>query len=146
MARLESEWMGERDVRAQMHHELDCAFCQCDRSKAIVENEFGFSIFDLHPVSNGHCLIIPDEHNWDYFSLSLATRKGLDELLMAAKEHLDDCFSPDGYNIGINNGNSAGQTVMHAHIHLIPRYLGDTDDPRGGIRWIFPRRASFWGG
>ena len=127
-----------------MHHDLSCAFCQYDRSKAIVENDFGFSIFDSHPVSNGHCLVIPEEHQWDYFKLSQQTRKGLDGLLIAVKEHLDDCYSPDGYNIGINNGHAAGQTIMHAHIHVIPRYEGDNTDPRGGIRWIFPRRANFW--
>ncbi|NNN20242.1 MAG: HIT family protein [Acidimicrobiaceae bacterium] len=125
-----------------VHHDSDCVFCQNYHSKAIVENDFGFSVFDLHPVTNGHCLIIPYEHDWDYFALSLPVRRGMDELVIAAKEHLDDLYSPDGYNIGINNGSAAGQTVMHAHIHLIPRYTGDTDDPRGGIRWIFPRRAS----
>lgn len=127
-----------------MQYEPGCLFCHIDRSKALVENETGFVVFDLHPVSNGHCLIIPEEHHPDYFSLSLKVRKGLDELLMGAKEHLDDCYGPDGYNVGINNGSAAGQTVMHAHIHLIPRYLGDADDPRGGVRWIFPRRASYW--
>ncbi|MDA8080354.1 MAG: HIT family protein [Actinomycetota bacterium] len=127
-----------------MHQDLKCVFCQYDRRKAIVENDFGFSIFDLHPVTNGHCLVIPNEHNPDYFGLSIQVRKGLDELLMAVREHLEDSYSPDGYNIGINNGSAAGQMVMHAHIHVIPRYVGDTGDPRGGIRWIFPRRANFW--
>ncbi len=133
---------GDESVRVEMDH--SCTFCMYDRSKAIVENQFGFSILDAHPVSNGHCLIIPEEHQWDYFKLSKETRKGLDALLIAVKEHLDDSYSPDGYNIGINNGRAAGQTIMHAHIHVIPRYMGDTNDPRGGIRWIFPRRASFW--
>lgn len=129
-----------------MNHEPVCVFCHLDRSRAIVESETGFAIYDLHPVSNGHCIIVPDEHNWDYFALSQEVRKGLDGLLFAAKEHLDDSYGPDGYNVGINNGTSAGQTVMHAHIHLIPRYQGDSDDPRGGVRWIFPRRASYWSG
>lgn len=127
-----------------MSQDSECVFCHCDRSKAIVENDHGFAIYDLHPISNGHSIIISQEHNWDYFSLTYHMRKGLDELLMATREHLDDSYNPDGYNIGINNGGAAGQTIMHAHIHLIPRYLGDTDDPRGGVRWIFPRRASYW--
>lgn len=65
-------------------------------------------------------------------------------LLDEAKAALDRQHAPDGYNIGINDGNAAGQTVMHVHIHLIPRYLGDTDDPRGGVRWIFPQKAEYW--
>lgn len=125
-----------------MQYNSGCVFCQYDRSKSIVANDVGFCIFDLHPVSRGHCLIIPEEHEWDYFKLSIETREGLDRLLVVVKDHLDDSLSPDGYNIGINNGSAAGQTIMHAHIHVIPRYLGDTYDPRGGIRRIFPRRAS----
>jgi diadenosine tetraphosphate (Ap4A) HIT family hydrolase len=61
-----------------------------------------------------------------------------------AKASLDREFSPDGYNIGINDGEAAGQTVMHLHVHLIPRYKGDTEDPRGGVRWIFPEKAKYW--
>lgn len=134
----------EENSRIEMHHDSECVFCNCDRSKAIAENDFGFAIFDLHPVTNGHAVIIPIEHEWDYFSLSFSIRKGLDELLMAVREHVDDSYGPDGYNIGINNGTAAGQSIMHAHIHLIPRYLGDVEDPRGGVRWIFPRRAIYW--
>ncbi|MNC94047.1 AP-4-A phosphorylase [compost metagenome] len=66
------------------------------------------------------------------------------KLLDAAKAILDEKHKPDGYNIGINNGAAAGQTVMHLHIHLIPRYAGDSSDPRGGVRWIFPDRARYW--
>jgi diadenosine tetraphosphate (Ap4A) HIT family hydrolase len=65
-------------------------------------------------------------------------------LLDQAKATLDTKYSPDGFNIGINDGAAAGQTVMHVHIHLIPRYKGDADDPRGGVRWIFPRKADYW--
>ncbi len=131
-------------MREEMEHDLNCVFCMYDRSRAIVESDFGFAILDAHPVSNGHCLVIPEEHQWDYFKLSKEMRIGLESLLIAVKEHLDEGYGPDGYNIGINNGHAAGQTVMHAHIHVIPRYEGDASDPRGGIRWIFPRRASFW--
>lgn len=127
-----------------MHHDSDCIFCHIDPAKTVVENDFGIVVYDLHPVSNGHCIVIPNEHEWDYFSLPSSIRKGLDDLVVLAKEHLDAFYGPDGYNIGINNGSAAGQTIMHAHIHLIPRYMGDADDPRGGVRWIFPKRASYW--
>jgi diadenosine tetraphosphate (Ap4A) HIT family hydrolase len=66
-------------------------------------------------------------------------------LLEAAKRELDDAHRPDGYNIGINDGPAAGQTVPHLHIHLIPRYQGDQPDPRGGVRWVFPDKAKYWG-
>lgn len=65
-------------------------------------------------------------------------------LLDAAKVGLDDELHPDGYNVGINDGQAAGQTVLHLHIHLIPRYIGDSDDPRGGVRWMFPDKADYW--
>lgn len=127
-----------------MHHDSECIFCHIDPAKAVVENDFAIALYDLHPVSNGHCIIIPFEHEWDYFSLPVSIRRGLDDLVILAKEHLDAFYGPDGYNVGINNGSAAGQTIMHAHIHLIPRYMGDTGDPRGGVRWIFPKRASYW--
>ena len=66
------------------------------------------------------------------------------QLLDAAKVGLDDEFHPDGYNVGINDGQAAGQTVLHLHIHLIPRYISDKEDPRGGVRWIFPEKADYW--
>ena len=71
-------------------------------------------------------------------------RLALFELLDRTKADIDQEFGPDGYNIGINDGAPAGQTVMHLHIHVIPRYLGDTSDPRGGIRWMLPERAAYW--
>lgn len=127
-----------------MHHDSECIFCHMDRSKALAENQSGFVVYDAYPVTNGHSIIIPNEHEPDYFLLPAQIRKGIDELVLAAKEHLDAFYGPDGYNIGINNGEAAGQTVMHAHIHLIPRYFGDADDPRGGIRWMFPKRANYF--
>jgi diadenosine tetraphosphate (Ap4A) HIT family hydrolase len=88
--------------------------------------------------------VIPRRHIASFFDLTLAEREAIGDLLDRAKATLDDEFSPDGYNIGINDGVAAGQTVMHLHVHLIPRYKGDIDDPRGGVRWLFPEKAAYW--
>jgi diadenosine tetraphosphate (Ap4A) HIT family hydrolase len=102
-------------------------------------------IRDLYPVSPGHTLIIPRRHVGSFFELTADERGSLLGLLEAAKRELDVMRRPDGYNIGINDGPAAGQTVPHLHIHLIPRYQGDQPDPRGGVRWVFPDKAKHWG-
>jgi diadenosine tetraphosphate (Ap4A) HIT family hydrolase len=93
-----------------------------------------FIIRDRFPVSQGHSLIISNELKNDYFDLSKEEKEELNTLIEKAKELIEEEFAPDGYNIGMNCGEAAGQTVMHFHCHLIPRYKGDMDDPRGGIR------------
>jgi diadenosine tetraphosphate (Ap4A) HIT family hydrolase len=89
-------------------------------------------------------LVIPRRHVGSFFELLADEQADLLGLLDAAKQILDADFSPDGYNIGINDGAAAGQTVPHLHIHLIPRYKGDCPDPRGGVRWLFPEKADYW--
>ena len=101
-------------------------------------------IRDGFPISPGHTLIIPKRHVASFFELTPEERADLLELLDAAKADLDQEFSPDGYNIGVNDGAAAGQTIAHVHIHLIPRFAGDRSDPRGGVRWIFPDKADYW--
>ena len=108
------------------------------------EARLAYARRDGYPVSQGHTLIIPRRHVQSLFDCSTEERQALLALLDQAKAQLDAEFHPDGYNIGINHGEAAGQTVMHLHIHLIPRYKGDKDDPRGGVRWIFPDRAAYW--
>jgi diadenosine tetraphosphate (Ap4A) HIT family hydrolase len=78
------------------------------------------------------------------FEATIEEQAALFEVLAAARKQLQDDLRPDGFNIGINDGAAAGQTVMHLHIHLIPRYAGDQPDPRGGVRWIFPDKAAYW--
>ena len=104
-----------------------------------------FTIFDNYPVNKGHMLIIPKRHYSDFFETSPEELEQIFNLLHQAKEKLDKLYSPDGYNIGINNGKAAGQTIMHLHIHLIPRYDGDTDDPRGGVRHIIEELVPYKG-
>jgi len=101
-------------------------------------------VLDGYPVSRGHTLIIPKRHVGSFFELETAEHDDILLMIQEAKKRLDADYSPDGYNIGINDGPAAGQTVPHLHIHIIPRYEGDQDDPRGGVRWIFPDKADYW--
>ena len=122
----------------------ECPFCTLPDDRIIDSNEMGFVIRDGFPISPGHTLIIPKRHVGSFFEISLEERDALLDLLDQAKKMLDTELSPDGFNIGINDGPAAGQTVPHLHIHLIPRFKGDQEDPRGGVRWIIPDKAKYW--
>jgi len=121
-----------------------CALCTLPESRIIDTSEYGVVIRDGFPISPGHTLVIPKRHIGSFFDLTADERHDLLELLERAKSGLDAEFQPDGYNIGINDGPAAGQTVPHLHIHLIPRYKADLPDPRGGVRWIIPEKADYW--
>lgn len=124
--------------------EKDCPFCLNNlNSEILLENNFSYAIYDKFPVSKGHILIIPKKHNSNYFELSLEEQKECLILLNNAKKILDKEFKPDGYNIGININKDAGQTIWHAHIHLIPRYKGDVIEPRGGVRGVIPYKKNY---
>ena len=127
-----------------MNARADCPFCSLPQNRIVERNEYGFVIRDAYPVSPGHTLVIPSRHVASFFEISDEERSGLMSLLNAAKIELDAEFKPDGYNIGINDGAAAGQTVAHLHLHLIPRYRGDLPDPRGGVRWVLPEKAKYW--
>ncbi|WP_323807522.1 HIT family protein [Marinobacter antarcticus] len=122
----------------------ECPFCNLPSERIIHESIDGFVIRDGYPISPGHTLIIPKEHYSDFFCMPGNIRQDLMSLIDTAKTRLDVELEPNGYNVGINNGPAAGQTVPHLHIHLIPRFEGDQNDPRGGVRWIFPERARYW--
>lgn len=109
-------------------------FLQIPPSNHIGEGEYFFLIRDQYPVSPGHTLIISKSPKSDYFELSDAERHELGDMILKAKALVEKEFPATGYNIGMNCGEVAGQTVMHFHCHLIPRYEGDMDDPRGGVR------------
>jgi diadenosine tetraphosphate (Ap4A) HIT family hydrolase len=102
------------------------------------------AIYDGYPVTPGHTLIIPRRHIASFFEATCEEQLAMLDLLAEMRWLLLSERSPDGFNIGINDGTAAGQTVMHLHIHLIPRYAGDTEDPRGGVRWIMPEMAPYW--
>ena len=102
--------------------------------RVLLENEYFYVIQDIYPVSEGHMLIISKREAVDYFSLTIKEKESLSEMVESAKNKIEEKHKPDGYNIGMNCGEAAGQTVMHFHCHVIPRYKGDMENPRGGIR------------
>lgn len=112
----------------------ECIFCSYNKSEIIAENKLAFAITDKFPVNEGHTLIIPKRHFKNFFEASEEEIKAIYSLMHEVKEMLDIQYEPWGYNIGVNVGYYAGQTVMHLHVHFIPRYKGDVDNPRGGIR------------
>ena len=109
----------------------------------VLENEVGFVVYDGFPVSEGHCLIVPHRVYSDYFDSTEEEIIGLQNLVVQTKEYLDKKYKPNGYKVGINCGKVGGQTVPHVHIHLIPRYEGDMDDPRGGVRGVIPSKQKY---
>ena len=121
-----------------------CAFCTLPSERVIDENATIIAVRDAYPVSPGHTLLIPKRHTGSFFRLSEQERSDLFSMLDRAKLLLDEEFQPQGYNIGINDGAAAGQTVPHLHVHLIPRFDGDLPDPRGGVRWVIPDKAKYW--
>lgn len=123
---------------------LPCPFCTFAATRIVGETGLAAAICDGFPVSPGHTLIIPRRHVASFFETTAAEREEILLLLDEAKARLDAELRPDAYNIGINEGPAAGQTVAHLHIHLIPRYAGDSPDPRGGVRWVLPNRAKYW--
>lgn len=113
---------------------LECLFCNYDKKEYVAENEFAFAIYDHFPVNKGHVLIIPKRHFENFFDAKEEEVCAIYDLMHTVKSIIDKELKPDGYNVGINIGYDAGQTIMHLHVHLIPRYKGDVENPRGGIR------------
>ena len=111
--------------------------------KIVLENEHAFSIYDGFPVSKGHCLIVPKKIVHSIFQLQNDEYLACFELVKEMRELLVKEFNPSGFNVGVNNGKDAGQTVSHAHIHIIPRYKGDVPKPRGGVRNIIPNKGDY---
>ena len=114
-----------------------------EKKERLLENEVGFVIYDGFPVSKGHCLIVPHRVYSDYFESTDEEVIGLQKLVLETKKLLDEKFQPDGFNVGINSGETGGQTVPHVHIHLIPRYKGDMENPRGGVRGVIPSKQKY---
>jgi len=122
----------------------DCVFCNDCAGRIIAENELCFAIRDGFPVTDLHTLIIPKRHVADYFELYQPELNAIHDLLAQQKQSImQNDKTVSGFNIGINAGKSAGQTVFHVHIHLIPRRDGDVEEPRGGVRGVFPNKQSY---
>ena len=121
-----------------------CPFCEHIEENHLQSSDLAFALLDHFPVSKGHTLIIPKRHEPSFLSLTMDEQKAMFELSTKIANELLSQEDVDGCNIGMNIGVSAGQTVLHAHLHIIPRCTGDTDDPRGGIRWVLPNKAKYW--
>ena len=119
-----------------------CPFC-ITAGDYFLHNSHAYARCDMYPVSPGHLLLLPFRHVASYFDTTHEERMALFALLDEAKALLDESHAPSGYNIGINVGEAAGQTVMHMHIHLIPRYAGDVANPRGGVRSVIPEKQLY---
>lgn len=129
---------------------IACPFCellgQPANDRFVASNRSAIALSDGYPVSEGHTLIVPNRHVRSVFELMGEEQADVWALVAEARDRLRSSLGkqPEGFNIGPNDGEAAGQTVLHAHVHLIPRYSGDVPDPRGGIRWVLPRKANYW--
>lgn len=121
-----------------------CIFCKLRDERVIDECEHTISFIDTYPASPGHTLVVPKRHFATYFEATEEEILAIGRAIQKAKKILDKEYAPDAYNIGINNGEAAGQSVMHLHVHIIPRYTGDVEDPKGGVRWILKNKANYW--
>jgi diadenosine tetraphosphate (Ap4A) HIT family hydrolase len=123
----------------------NCIFCNLNNNSICMDcSNAGFYVmYDNFPVSKGHVLIISKRHVATYFDLTHEEKKDLLIVIDMAKSMLDELYSPDGYNIGCNCGEAAGQTINHFHMHIIPRYKGDMDNPEGGIRGVIPHKQKY---
>jgi diadenosine tetraphosphate (Ap4A) HIT family hydrolase len=136
--------MGTMQSATEMTNIQSCLFCNLDDGRIIMAIDNAMAIWDVFPVTPGHTLIVPKRHIASLFDATREEQASMFDLLAKMRQRIQSEHNPDGFNIGINDGTAAGQTVMHLHIHLIPRYNGDMPDPRGGVRWIFPDKAAYW--
>jgi diadenosine tetraphosphate (Ap4A) HIT family hydrolase len=121
-----------------------CIFCHPRKEEILAENEYAQVVADNSPVSEGHCLIVPKRHIKTLFEATKEENQAFFELIQEAREIIQrQGLTPDGYNIGSNNDIAAGQSVFHLHIHVIPRYAGDVEQPKGGIRQVILRKSSY---
>jgi len=123
---------------------MSCLFCEIPPERVIATNELAYAIRDGFPVTPFHSLVIPKSHKIDYFSLSSDELLACDQLLRSLRDEIQ-ALDPNvtGFNIGLNAGASAGQTVFHCHFHLIPRRAGDVDEPKGGVRHVIPGKGHY---
>ena len=122
----------------------DCPFCVQESDRIIDGSLHGVAVPDRFPVSRGHTLVVPRDHVGSIFDLPGEVQQDLWALVAGTRRLLKERHQPVAFTIGVNDGRAAGQTVAHAHIHIIPRYEGDVPDPRGGIRWVIPSTAEYW--
>jgi diadenosine tetraphosphate (Ap4A) HIT family hydrolase len=122
----------------------ECPFCHLGPERILEENDLAFAIADGFPVSQGHALVVSRRHVADFFDLSSSEMLALFKLVYRMQRRLVAQYSPNGFNVGVNVGEAAGQTIMHVHVHVIPRFVGDVDEPRGGIRNIISGKGRYF--
>lgn len=118
-------------------------FCDVPASEIIVNHDLCFARWDKFPVSPGHLLIIPKRHFESVFDATADEFRAFGEVLLLANQVIEKEYQPDGYNIGVNDGQAAGQSVFHVHMHVIPRYKGDVENPLGGVRGVVPFKQKY---
>ena len=121
-----------------------CPFCRVDRGRIAWSSPLAIALWDVYPVSLGHALVVPRRHAASWSELTADEKAELTSGVDAVRALIDERYQPHAYNVGYNDGEAAGQTIMHFHVHVIPRYQGDVVDPRGGIRWVLPDKAAYW--
>lgn len=124
---------------------MPCPFCEPTANRVFFYNEQVVGVWDAFPVSPGHALLVPRRHVPTWFEATVVEQAALIGAITDAKAVIEQRHQPDGYNIGINCGAAAGQTVFHLHVHLIPRFQGDAVDPRGGVRHVIADKANYLG-
>lgn len=122
---------------------IACPFCEPDLRLAFFESDEVLGLWDRFPVSPGHALLVPRRHVASWFDATLDERQALLAATDVARARIEERHRPDGYNVGVNVGRAAGQTVPHLHVHVIPRYAGDVPDPTGGVRLVIPAKGNY---
>jgi len=122
---------------------MACPFCSITPERILASDELVFCILDKYPVTEGHTLVIPRRHVANFFDLTEDEGRAVARMLNKAKASLEEQYCPQGYNVGVNVGRVAGQTIDHVHVHLIPRYEGDMENPRGGVRGVIPKKQKY---
>ena len=124
--------------------ENNCPFCKAESEREIIAyTSLSIAFFDGFPVSPGHALIIPRRHVASFFDLTKDEQQDMFKLADCVKSIIDEKYHPDGYNVGVNVGEAAGQSIFHVHMHIIPRYKGDVSNPRGGVRGVIPSKQNY---
>lgn len=121
-----------------------CVFCVVDEARITWEAPAALAVWDGYPVSPGHALVVPRRHVASWADLTADEKAAIIAGIDAVRSLITERHNPDGFNVGFNDGPAAGQTVMHFHVHVIPRYEGDVPDPRGGVRWVLGDKAVYW--
>ncbi|WKZ11956.1 MAG: HIT family protein [Gammaproteobacteria bacterium] len=120
-----------------------CPFCQPDERRVFFRSDLVLGLWDGFPVSRGHALLVTRRHVANWFEATTDEQQALTSAIAEVKREIEKTHRPDGYNVGFNAGEAAGQTVFHLHVHVIPRYAGDTPEPRGGVRGVIPGKGAY---